>query len=750
MKTRKQWVMVWLVIVLLAGALPAAAQGADEITWVSFEAHHFAGVRPERWIEIESGIFARSMQADAVLIFQWAEYAPEIIIESLEQQGGEFLVDPAEIAPVDVEGRSWIILPALLDGGSYLVGLTEEAGQSVLVALMGAEDELDTLRETVLLPALAGLTVFDAETLAAVALEAGRMPAVAAYDPAPPRFDDAVLTSQYVAMSDGTLIAVDILRPAVDGVAVEEPLPVLWAHTRYQRGMLIGDQRFSATKEMRNPFVYQGYVIAVADVRGSGASFGVRVGEFSAQETQDAYDLTEWFAVQPWCDGSVGMWGVSYLGMTQYMAASTAPPHLKAIFPQMAGFDEYYSVYTNGIFMRDFLEQWDATIYDLDRSQGGSQVAPVDDDPAGEQLAAALALRDQNVYPLALTRSMPFRDNMVNDYGWETLSPGAHAPAVRESGVAVFHLGGWFDMYTVDTFQWYANLEGAPQMLLMPAWNHQGWEDWLPLLELRWFDYWLKGIDTGIMDEDPIWYEVSGASGADRWHSAESWPLPETVMLPAYFAAGPSGSIDSVNDGLIAFEPPTEAAVFDTFTVDYTATLGPANRFSSGYGGAYGYPDLQDNDRKGLTYTTEPLDADYALVGHPVVHLWVSSEAADGDFFVYIEEVDAQGHAEYITEGKIRASHRVLHEPPYDNLGLPWHRSFEADMLPLPAGEPVELVFDMRPTANLFDAGNRLRITITGADADTFETPALDPAPAYTVYRDAAQPSYVELPLLIP
>jgi len=130
------------------------------------------------------------------------------------------------------------------------------------------------------------------------------------------------------------------------------------------------------------------------------------------------------------------------------------------------------------------------------------------------------------------------------------------------------------------------------------------------------------------------------------------------------------------------------------------------------------------------------------------VHLWVSSTAQDGDFFVYLEVVVSRGYSHYITEGKLRASHRALHQPPYENMGLPWHRSHEEDVVPLPQGQPVELVFAMQPAATVFDAGHRIRVTVTGADADTFETPQLDPPPTITIYRDADHASYVELPVI--
>ena len=129
------------------------------------------------------------------------------------------------------------------------------------------------------------------------------------------------------------------------------------------------------------------------------------------------------------------------------------------------------------------------------------------------------------------------------------------------------------------------------------------------------------------------------------------------------------------------------------------------------------------------------------------MHLWFVTDAPDMDFFVFLEEVDGS-RSTYLTEGNLRASHRVLSNAPFNNLGLPYHRHYKSDLAPIPAGEPVELVFDLLPISYLFRAGNRIRITVTCADADNFETPELDPAPKIRLLRDTAHASFVELPII--
>ena len=157
---------------------------------------------------------------------------------------------------------------------------------------------------------------------------------------------------------------------------------------------------------------------------------------------------------------------------------------------------------------------------------------------------------------------------------------------------------------------------------------------------------------------------------------------------------------------------------------------------------------MQAADAKSLTYTTLPLSTSVEVTGHPVAHLWVTSSSDDGDFFVYLEEVDPYGYSHYISEGMLRGSHRALAQAPYKYMGLPYHRGFQEDITPLPQGQPVELVFDLLPTSNIFDEGHRIRIRIVSADADNFLTPKYDPAPTVNIHRSKSNASYVTLPII--
>jgi putative CocE/NonD family hydrolase len=263
----------------------------------------------------------------------------------------------------------------------------------------------------------------------------------------------------------------------------------------------------------------------------------------------------------------------------------------------------------------------------------------------------------------------------------------------------------------------------------------------------RWFDYWLKGIDNGIMKEPPIHYYVMNIPKKEAWQTSNQWPLEKQKPTPFYFDKGKRGSIASVNDGYLTTESPTVPNASDAYTVDYSTTTGKKSRWVA-VEEAHNYPDMRSNDKKALTYTTSPLETNVEVTGHPVVHLWLTTAASDLDVFVYLEEVDRRGKSIYITEGNLRASHRKLSEAPFNNLGLPFHSHYKNDFMPIPVGEPFELVFSLLPTSYKFHKGSSVRITVAFADADNFETPIINPAPELRLSRDISHPSFIQIPVV--
>jgi putative CocE/NonD family hydrolase len=381
---------------------------------------------------------------------------------------------------------------------------------------------------------------------------------------------------------------------------------------------------------------------------------------------------------------------------------------------------------------------------------------PVDSDPDGVLLAQARASR-KNMVGIQnandVTVQAPFLDSTTSDglNPWKTMDLYPFIDRINQSHTAIYMTVGWYDIFTADMFYWFNNLS-VPKRLTVRSTDHSQVSGNLADLNysaeaLRWLDYWLKGIDNGIMDEPPIHYYLQNEPKNGTWQTSDQWPLASQKSIAYYFGPGKSGSVASVNDGSLAPAAPTAASASDAYTVDYTTTTGTKPRWVA-VDVTHKYPDLRTHDVKSLTYTTPALGSDIDVTGHPVVHLWFTTASPDLDVFVYLEEVDRSGKSTYITEGDLRASHRRLDQAPFNNLGLPYQTHDQGDLLPLPSGEPFEMVFSLLPTSYQFHAGSRIRLTAACADAGNFETPILDPAPTLQLLRENDHPSHVELPVI--
>ncbi|MBN1848094.1 MAG: CocE/NonD family hydrolase [Deltaproteobacteria bacterium] len=554
-------------------------------------------------------------------------------------------------------------------------------------------------------------------------------------------YDEWVRSSQYVEAQDGTKLAVDIYRPAVDGVAVDTPYPALFNFTPYRRAYYAGGSLRLSDQGMSALTKY-GYVIIVADVRGKGASYGTRVSMAHISEGWDAHDIIEWAAAQEWCSGVVGMFGGSANGHTMLAAAATAPPSLKAIYPRITEFDLYDG------WMRGGMHR---TTGGGGEGQDDLATAPVDEDTEDENgngipdmLEEAVSQHPDNTPYLPMLAELPYRDSTSTTYPevgqfWLESSFSQYIDVINESDIAIYHSCGWNDLFTRDPIMGFINgPENRVKLVMGPGGHFGGGSGGLDELveQHRFFDYWLKGIDNGIMDEPPIYYYTMGGPAGQEWRFAWQWPLPNEKKIKFYLQAGPSGSDPvSAYDGSLSTKRPKTMTGQDDYTADYSVTCN----------------QLMGNcvyDQWGLTYTTDPLPEDVELTGHPVLHLWISSPVEDGDFFADLEEVDENGNAKYVAvQGRLRASHRSLNTPYYDFLGLPWHRSFEEDLEPLPIGEPVELTFDILPTSNVFEAGHRIRLTINCASKQVLSFLQFDPPPVVSIYRNKIHKSYISLPI---
>jgi putative CocE/NonD family hydrolase len=567
-----------------------------------------------------------------------------------------------------------------------------------------------------------------------------------------PEYKSWTTTSQYVTMRDGVRIAVDAHMPA-DGPA-RDKFPTILIATAYHRasvtdkGEILNPLNFEPEERPEGlPLLLSyGYVIVVADVRGTGASFGFRSTFFSPEEQADGNDLLNWIAAQPWSDGNVGMIGASLRAITQLLYAGNGNPALKCIAPRHALLDLYDTVYPGGLPNNVIITAYKLMVTYLDANKSLPELGlwpskPVDADKDGSLLAEATKEHQHNFDMTAVAPLLPFRDSTYSledarVIGYGDVAPAGHLQQIENSGVAIYNMGGWFDGFTRDSLTMMATLSNPSKLLVGPYHHLQGFQG-APIEYLRWFDWCLKGVQNGI-DKEPPYYIYT--MGRNEWRFADQWPLPEQQLTPYYF--GTANSITTTK--------PAEAGAFDEYLTDYTTTSRPNLRWScpAGQCQAPEFGDRAELDKKNLTYTTPPLQQDLEVTGHPVVHLFVSSTATDGAFFAYLEDIDENGVVNYISEGELKASLRKLEPRPWKP-DLPWHRSYAEDATPLTPGQAEEIVIDLEPTSNVFLKGHSLRVSIAGWD-NNFGGPQFDPPPTISMYRDSVRASYIELPIIGP
>jgi uncharacterized protein len=661
------------------------------------------------------------------------------------------------------------------------------------------------------------------------------------------QYHQFVRTSVYVPTRDGTRIAVDIYRPAIDGKAVQIPLPVLFAYSRYWRatrrpdgsvvtdlgtlppGQCVGELGDQVAK--LNWFallVGRGYVYVRADARGTGGSHGYFYGEMSGVEARDGYDLVEWLARQSWGTGKVGMLGRSYLGMTQFLVASETPPHLSAIFPAVTSFDEYDIAWRGTGVLGKYGLEWLATYARRDGVGKGiadskvnpldveeDSVARTDDDPRGESIGAAMAERRLNPAgsnPLdyftaqspafgrmldrirAATKYATIDDLIEVLYSSERLEAllkqhpelrqdlltikfyrdevpmmvsskdpqgrnnlAVLAKQIAASHIPVYNWGGWYDFATRDTTLWYANLS-QPKRLTIGPWSHRPESDprgdeykrLYGIEQLRWFDYWLKGIKNGVVSEVPIHYALMKSAQTWEWKVANDWPPHGLHSLNLYLSSDRAHSAKSINDGTLQLVP-FALRRQDSFRVDYSASAGTHTRYHHAItsGRTLDYSFLVEHAAHALTYTTKALDQPIALIGAPIVRLYVSADVPDIEIDAYLEDVDENGAATFVSDGVMLASHRKLGTPFYNAFGVPWSSSTKADVdTTAPINTTVgDLEFSLQPSALEFAKGHRIRLVVTGADANTNLTIPYAASPVISVHLGTREGSRLVVPV---
>lgn len=369
-----------------------------------------------------------------------------------------------------------------------------------------------------------------------------------------PRHGMTVEKDVMVAMSDGVELAVDVRRPDAEGT-----FPALLSMTPYSKdteggaidvgpyGYETGAGEFSSI-EASNPkfWTSRGYTHIVADIRGCGRSGGTYQNMLSPQEGKDGHDLVEWIADKPWCDGHVGMVGISYLGVVQYLVAAEQPPHLEAIFPHDAWADTYRDIMHHGGIK--------STFFKLEGDIAATEAKPSLEDLFGEDEVAtrvqrlkeddAINLKNNTVIyrTLSLPELDPISfDFLINRTDKEFFTE--RSPVTRMADIEVpTHLGSEMHKYTVSmhfpgaTWGW-ENISGETKLAFQPEVPRRPFLETDDLHEeiLRWYDYHLKGNETGIMDEPSVKVWVWGAN---QFRYGDEWPLEDTDWSKFHLRAG--------------------------------------------------------------------------------------------------------------------------------------------------------------------------------------------------------------------
>jgi putative CocE/NonD family hydrolase len=545
--------------------------------------------------------------------------------------------------------------------------------------------------------------------------------------------------SVLVPMRDGVRLAVDVYLPTV-----AEKVPTIVEQTRYRRAMQFRDDRLNNGAGPGSglmAFLRDGYAVVMADVRGTGASFGTRAVEFSPAEVLDGWDLLEWITEQPWSNDTVGATGVSYPGTTAELMGTLGHPALLAIAPRFSLYDFYPDVILpGGIFLERFFRNWGGMVTQMDNGrfdEPGSPVVgvrPVDGPDGAALLVAATAEHAANGNIWEQTRTLVARDDSSGGFRIEDVSSHTRYDTLSRR-IPIYNYSGWADGgFGLAAIKRFLAQPSPGSRLIMGPWNHGGQWAWYPgvgavrsefghLTELRrFFDHHLRGRATGIERDAPVNYFTTGIN---KWRAAEKWPIPTVLSTWSLQHAGELAPIVGKED--------RATAVVGMMTLDSALGTGGQSRWNTILGGgAVNYPPRATPARPNvrtptgalpgeLFFTSEPLKSDLTVTGHPVFTLAASVTGGEANVFVYLEEVDSTGMGWLVTEGQLNLLHRkVAPAPGWYPVPEAHHSYLRRDMQPIEAGEPIVAPIALLPVSHQFKRGSRIRVVITGADHDHF------------------------------
>jgi putative CocE/NonD family hydrolase len=532
-----------------------------------------------------------------------------------------------------------------------------------------------------------------------------------------------------IRVHDGVDIAVALYMPEGDG---RFPVVLGASPYRYDNNALPATPQFLWRET--GPiglYVERGYVYAQMDVRGCGKSGG----EFrflDRNEQKDLYDVIEWLGHRPWSNGKVGGIGQSYFCMLQWWMAIGKPPSLACI-AAFDGLNDPYraSVYQGGMLGDFFGSYW------------WNQNRIINRHPANGEYP-----REQTCDLNLLVQQHPTYDDF-----WRERCAAEH---LHEIEAPLYSIGVWgkIDLHTRGNIDGFRRARGPKKLKMIGPVNafvanrEFNSRELHETLLLPFYDHYLKGLKTDYQERPAVEYFVRGA---DAVRTAEAWPPQGVRYVSWHLDAAKSGSVTSLNDGLLTREPPSGEA--------QTSYNYPNPSWMMGVVG-FGPNNAPDPARRVLTFTTPPLTADLEIAGPIKLTLYASSTRNDMDFFVKLSEQMPQSPEDrgkglnpasyWITKGWLRASHRAL-DPVKSTEMEPYHS--HADPQPIEPGKVYRFDISIEPMAHRFKMGNRVRLEIVNGDSvitDVLWTHYYVPSKigTDTIHHSAEHPSVLTLPVM--
>jgi hypothetical protein len=500
-----------------------------------------------------------------------------------------------------------------------------------------------------------------------------------------------------VPVRDGARLKADVIRPDDAG-----KFPAILNLGPYQKDKLwippdtLEEKPNSLMNwETVNPewWVPRGYAAVRIDGRGSGKSPG-QCEPWSLAEAIDFYDAIEWAAAQPWCNGSIGLLGISYFAINQWFVANLAPPSLKAIIPWEGFADIYRDALFHGGILSVFMTNW-FTAHLMHHTLGRAS----QHGPDGWTVNTLYFWLHNNLDSGAFVGAQA---------QWDKIT------------VPMFSVGNWtgFGLHLRGNTEAFMRAASKHKKLRLhtgshvhPFYTEESRRD-----QLRFFDYWLRGIDNGVTDEPPIKLAIRKGRDEIEWREEHEWPLARTQWTKLYFdlSRPPAGTPEN-SGGLISTNPDESSS--RTYPASSLGTMGSTSAASSQVMGGGIKPGM------GIALQTPPLPHDLEITGPLMANIWVESSTEDMDLFLTLRNFDAdsnevletgqQGTPVPVAKGWLRVSHREL-DPELTLPYRPYHH--HRRRLYLKPGEIVEVQVEIWPTSMVFRKGHRIRLDIQPRD----------------------------------